>query len=71
MHIDDDFESIMSYDECKIVKTASVKSYCDLLRNYLKSSENPPFLIVGPSGSGKRLSFLNPNSRKLSHNLFL
>ncbi len=54
LHIDDDFESIMSYDECKIVKTASIKSYCDLLRNYLKSSEHPPFLIAGPSGNGKR-----------------
>lgn len=52
--MDDDFESMMGNNECEIVKTASVKTNCDLLRNYLKSNDCPTFLIVGPSGNGKR-----------------
>jgi dynein heavy chain 2, cytosolic len=36
-------------------KTAQIKSSCDLLRNILKNSECPPFLICGPNGNGKSL----------------
>lgn len=38
-----------------LLKTASMKSYSDLLRNYLKHPDSIPFLIVGKSGSGKSL----------------
>lgn len=38
----------------KLIKTGHVKVYSDVLRNFLKTDENVPFLIIGPSGSGKR-----------------
>lgn len=41
--------------KASLLKTATMKSYGDLLRSYLKHTESPPFLIVGKSGSGKSL----------------
>lgn len=38
-----------------LFKTASVKSNCDLLRSILKNNDRPPFVIVGPNGTGKNL----------------
>lgn len=38
-----------------LFKTASIKSACDLLRNLLKSTDRPSFLICGPNGNGKSL----------------
>lgn len=32
-----------------------MKVYSDVLRNFMKDDDNPTFLLVGPSGSGKRL----------------
>lgn len=39
-----------------LIKTPAVKFNSDVLRMYLQSDEKPLFLLVGLSGSGKRLT---------------
>lgn len=38
----------------ELIKTGQMKVYSDVLRNFMKDDDNPTFLLVGPSGSGKR-----------------
>lgn len=40
-----------------LIKTAIVKVNSEALRAFLRSEEKPLFLLVGLSGSGKRLTF--------------
>lgn len=42
-----------------LFKTCSVKSNCDLLRNFLKNPEWKSFLVIGPRGNGKSLLINN------------
>lgn len=43
----------------ELIRTGQMKVYSDVLRNFMKDDDNPTFLLVGPSGSGKRLQAQN------------
>lgn len=52
---DTNTENISSNNE--IIKTGHIKVYSDVIRNFLKTDENIPFLLIGPSGAGKRFEY--------------
>lgn len=47
-------ESISTSEESKLVKTPMAQVNSDILRNFLRKTNKNVFMIVGPSGCGKR-----------------
>lgn len=51
---DHDVTAKLNGPKIKLILTGSMKVYMDVVRQFLTSDNNAPFLLIGPAGTAKR-----------------